>query len=269
MLPCPLPARSAAARVSLALLAGVALAIWLPACQRDRRAIGAYPPTVTVDHAKARAAASWHPALTDDSIPWNSNDTMRTLLFVAATLKRTEYSHQRQVDALLGRYHFDCSGMVDWILQHSAPSAAQSVREEGAARPLAANFHGAIATSPTKDTRRGWLRIERVQDARPGDVIAWLRHSEQQSRSTGHVAILVHSPVRLPGYDNAYLLRIADSTSVRHANDTRQGLEDGGFGLGTIVVVVDERGHPVGYGWMATRSPRIRFTSIAVGRPLR
>jgi hypothetical protein len=78
------------------------------------------------------------------------------------------------------------------------------------------------------------MRGARVADAQPGDVIAWLKPKFLKSINTGHVAVIVQAP-RLRGpYDTAYVLRVADSSRLRHEDDSRGGR--GGFGYGTILV---------------------------------
>jgi hypothetical protein len=136
-------------------------------------------------------------------------------------------------------------------------------------RPLAQNFYAVIASAPAIGEQGGWARVPTVFEAQPGDVIAWLPDAAQQSAHTGHVAFLVHRPASLPGYADAYLLRIADSTSVHHAYDTRAALNRDGFGLGTLLVVVDNRDSPIGYAWAATLSQYVHITNIVIGRVVR
>ena len=257
------------------LSAIVVLAVELSGCGRagpnsPARPQGwAYPIIVNESQARARTLPLNPPALADASIAWSANPTMRSLRFVADTMKRSAYSHDSEVDPQRGEYNFDCSGMVDWVLQHAAPVAAAATRSNRESRPRAEDFHKAIVNAPTQGEYAGWVRIATVSSAQPGDVIAWLRDDEQRSGHTGHVAFLLHTPVRIPGYANAYRLRIADATSSRHAYDTRELLLRDGFGFGTIVVVVDQWDAPVGYGWSGTRSRRVRMTEIAIGRALR
>ncbi len=104
-------------------------------------------------------------------------------------------------------------------------------------------------------------------DIEPGDVVAWLKPDVIRSPNTGHVAFAVHRPALAPGYRNACLVRVADSTSLLHADDTRVGRN--GFGLGTILLVADpETGAPIAYGWVALRW-RSFETPIAIGRPVK
>jgi hypothetical protein len=165
-----------------------------------------------------------------------------------------------------GLYVFDCSLMAQWVLMRATPVAARTV-SRGLPRPLAADFQRRIASVPASAERGGWTRVPRVQDALPGDVIAWLKPKIIDSKNTGHVAFIVLPPVRVTGYSDAYLARIADATSLLHADDTRG--DGSGFGFGTILLVVDpDTDAPRAYGWVGLEW-RAFETPIAIGRPLR
>ena len=216
-------------------------------------------------HAASASEARTGPLPGDAHIDWDENPSMRVLGKIAASLEESEYSHAPFVNEKRGIYRFDCSSMVQWVLRRSAPTAAAAVAWKLEGRPLARDFQRRIARAPTAKPNNGWRRIARVRDALPGDVIAWLKPEEIDSPNTGHVAFVVLPPVLAPGYDNAYLVRIADSTSLLHDDDTRIGRS--GFGLGTILVVTDPNTDaPVAYGWVGLKW-RAFETSVAIGRP--
>ncbi len=204
----------------------------------------------------------------DASIDWSANRTMKVLGRIAERATQTEYWRGgARVDERRGNYAFDCSGMVEWVLQKAAPAAGSYSAQGLGHRPLAIDFQRRIASVPPDEERRGWRRISRIEDAQPGDVIAWIKPAIISSPNTGHVGFLVFKPARVPGRDEAYLVRIADSTSLLHEDDTRVGRK--GFGLGTIVVLTDPAtGSPRGYGWVGLRAWTFE-TAIAIGRPLR
>jgi len=202
----------------------------------------------------------------DHEIDWDANKVMRVLGRVSETMTSTQYSHGLRVDERKGIYEFDCSGMTQWVLRKAAPRAAAASAWGVQHRPLARDYQRRIASIAPGKPRHGWQRVERVVDAQPGDVIAWLKPDIIDSKNTGHVAFVVLPPVRVPDYDNAYLVRIADSTSLLHDEDTRVGRT--GFGFGTILLLTDpETGVPVAYGWVGLRW-RAFETKIAIGRPL-
>lgn len=185
---------------------------------------------------------------------------------IAANLRATEYSHRTRIDERAGRYAWDCSAMAAFVLGRAAPTALAAVR---ARRPVAAEFYRAIATAPAGRAARGWERIPRLADARPGDVFAWRRPRWFPSNNTGHVGFVRGEPEPSA---HGLLVRITDSTRVAHgASDTR-ARGGSGFGEGTLLFAVDPAtGEGVGYGWLGADTPPewIIPTPIAIGRVTR
>jgi hypothetical protein len=211
--------------------------------------------------------ASSNVPLNDADIDWEAHPIMKTLGRISETMTHTEYLRAPpRVDEQRGVYAFDCSGMVEWVLRKATPSAGRYCTEGLGHRPLASDFYRRIAGLPAAE-HRGWRRVPRVEEAEPGDVIAWIKPRIVPSPNTGHVAFIVRKPVRVPSRDDAFLVRVADSTSLLHEDDTRVGRH--GFGLGTILVLIDPvTGAPTGYGWVGLRAWTFE-TPIAIGRPMR
>jgi hypothetical protein len=225
--------------------------------------------TITAETAQIQGSARPGPErpLLDSDIAWDENPMMRVLGGVTRTVKHTEYRHSRSVDVARGVYIFDCSLMVQWALEHGAPVAARSIAGGLGRRPLAADYQRHFARLTPQRERGGWRRVERIQDAQPGDVLAWIKPKIIDSPNTGHVAFVVLPPTRVSGYSDAYLVRIADATRLAHDDDTRG--EGSGFGFGTILLVIDpDTGAPRAYGWVALRW-RAFETAIAIARPTR
>ena len=113
--------------------------------------------------------------------------------------------------------------------------------------------------------------MERIEDARPGDVLAWRRPRWIASRNTGHVAFVLAAPRRISPGGDYYEVRVADATSILHADDTRGGPQQrSGFGYGTLTFRVDPATHRgVAYGWFGRATPWYVPTPIAFGRPAR
>ncbi len=251
-------------RVTAPVAAGLAVLGALGGCERSRapRPIDRRP---ALTFASAPAPPEPRPFFDDAAIDWDRNAVMRRLGKVSATLEDASYTYGFFVDEKRGIYRFDCSGMVQWVLGRAAPRAAATMAYGSEKRPLARDFQRRIARAPLDRARGGWRRVARVADLAPGDVVAWLKPVEIESPNTGHVAFVLVPPVLAPGYDNAYLVRIADSTRLLHDEDTRVGRT--GFGFGTILLVADpESGAPTAFGWVALRW-RAFATAIALGRP--
>ena len=192
---------------------------------------------------------------------------------IEASLRETRYQHATRVDVARGRYRFDCSGMVNWILRRSAPRAFRAL---GRPRPVAATYARTIARAPSRP-RGAWQRIDRWQDVRPGDVFAfestrirgldrWLRLFTSERQPSGHTGIVVSSmrPVAL-GVVEA---EIVDSTTFPHGGDDRRAWGgEGGFGRGTMAF--HWRGDEiVGHGWLGATGP-ILWNQTWIGRPRR
>ncbi|MDP3277275.1 MAG: hypothetical protein Q8Q09_18950 [Deltaproteobacteria bacterium] len=202
--------------------------------------------------------------------------TVSTLTSILRDGRVLSYRHDTRVDVRAGRYEFDCSGMIDWVLAQSAPVARRESRARThGARPLAADYARlflATSSQPRRTNPRGWARVERVQDAMPGDVLAWIRPRIVQSNNTGHVVFVMAPPEAIPGEPDAWLVRIADSSRYTHQDDTREGLGRTGLGVGTLLVIADPvTGAPRAYGWFGARTPRewVLQTQIAIARPVR
>lgn len=223
------------------------------------------PAVVPEPAAAAEPAKRAHP-FNDADIAWAANPVMRRLGRIAETMNHSEYSYGFRVDESRGTYEFDCSGMAYWVLRQATPRAAAALAYKLEKRPLARDIQRRIASIPRGRPRYGWQRVARVDALEPGDVVAWIKPKVIQSPNTGHVAFVVLPPQRAVEYQNAYLLRIADSTRLLHDADTRVGRN--GFGFGTILLVADPAsGAPIAYGWAGLKW-RTFETQIALGRPL-
>jgi len=189
---------------------------------------------------------------------------LEVLARIRQSLRDTRYQHRLDVRERAGRYRWDCSLMVHWVLQRAAPRA---VRHLGSRRrALAADFARAIERAPESGFRRGWQRIAHIRDVRPGDVFAWRRPTGFPSRNTGHVGFTLEAPRPVPGLPNGWAVRVADATSTAHQEDTRPYPGEGGFGTGVLVFLTDESGSGTHYGWAGTASRGYVVTPILFGR---
>jgi hypothetical protein len=181
----------------------------------------------------------------------------------------TRYQHKSDIDPQSGRYYADCSGFVAFLLKQIDPTLLDAIPTTHA-RPLAEDYYNAFAMAPT--VGKGgpnaiWERVPKASQIRPGDVIALDHPNWQPGQNTGHVMVVLGlpEPVYRHGKLVAYNIRVADSTTQPHSDDTRPAGTDG-IGSGVIAVVVDRQNRPIGiqngqYSHHAkTKSP------VAVGR---
>lgn len=200
-----------------------------------------------------------------------SPDTGRTALLAEVRrelvdMRDTGYQHRTAVAAREGGYYFDCSGFVDYALAHSRPANLEALPVTRSTRPLAADFVRHFRAVAAGTAGGPWASVGTVPELRPGDVIAWLRPADVKSRNTGHVLVVLDTPVVNPNRAGEWLVRVADSTTSPHAEDSR-GQSDDGLGTGTIGLSVDAAGQPVGYYWRGGVSAVLKRTEIGLGRP--
>jgi len=184
-------------------------------------------------------------------------------------LTSTKYQHRISVDPRRGIYRWDCSIMVAWILERTAPAARRAI---GVDKPLARDFHRTISTARTDRPDHGWQRLTDVAALAPGDVFAWLKPEMfKQRANTGHVGFAIGKPWRHPRFAGVWLLRIADATTELHGADSRPPGGEGGFGTATIAFLVDASGAPRAYGWYGEAQDPATFvaTDIVLGRVFR
>lgn len=186
-----------------------------------------------------------------------------------ASIRTTRFRHVTEVDPARGLYDFDASGMASWILQRTAPAAFAALESD---RPVAEDFARVIHEAPTDGEPQGWRRLTSASELRPGDVIAWSTpQAHRRDGLTGHVAIVVGMPAHVPGMDEAWSVRVADSTNEFHQWDSRlMSFDlDGGVGRGTLTLALAEDGHAYAYGWQGPWSPLFLRTDVELGRVTR
>ena len=188
---------------------------------------------------------------------------LERLARIRSSMTSTRYDHQTRVRERKGIYIWDCSVMVAWVLERASQVARRSLQLD---RPLARDLYRAIQRAPVGRARSGWERIAHIEDVRPGDMFAWRRPNDWPPRNTGHSGFALNAPQRMPGFPRAYLVRIADATSIPHQDDTRAPYSGGGSGEGTILFMTDGHGNITHYGWHGAHSQYIVETNVLFGR---
>lgn len=174
------------------------------------------------------------------------------------------YAHKTAVNEKTGFYHFDCSGLLDYVLKRTDPAAYNLIPFGRHKRPLAVDFYTTFATaSAAPSMKPGWQQIRSLAHARPGDIIAWRRVKLIQHEDTGHVMLIASAP--LPDGDHRFRVTVIDSVGSPHANDSRV-IGHTGIGRGTMWFNVDDDGRPTAFHWRRSESPA-RAVPIAIGRP--
>jgi len=188
---------------------------------------------------------------------------VRLLTHIQETQRDTAYQHRTAVRERIGRYRWDCSGMVSWVIHRAAPRAGRAMHTERAA---ARGIYRMIERAPVDRQRNGWEEIAHIERVRAGDVFAWRTPPGSPSRHTGHTGFVVERPRPVPGLQDAYAVRVADSIVGPHQDDSRPAGTDGGLGNGVFVFLTDGEGTATHYGWHGTRTAGYMRTHVRFGR---
>lgn len=191
-----------------------------------------------------------------------------------SVMRVTGYGHETKVDEESGVFEFDCSGFITYALRIAAPAALGVIPIGVKGRPRAEDYVSYFAALPSVKEPQPWAIVPHAIDLRAGDVVAWLRPDDVDNGNTGHMGIVAATPSACGASDattaiggsSEWLVRIIDSTQSPHADDARKKDESDGLGEGTIGLVVDAAGAPIGYRWKGGVSDKAHATKIALAR---
>ena len=119
-------------------------------------------------------------AETDKSVSTRMIDEARHILEIQ---KDAKYVHKTHVVESEGVFHLDCSGLVCHILKKVSPEHLKVIPiAENHTRALALQFYEAIVAAGEKG-KDGWKRVEKVENAQPGDVLVWRLERKSKGRT--------------------------------------------------------------------------------------
>ncbi len=156
----------------------------------------------------------------------------------------------------------DCSGFIGYyilqgIAKHLYSEVGKCYHSPGKpppSRPLAADFADAfskaayfvgepgVKEATLSDLENNtstvqWGKVNHIGDAKAGDIIVY-KHTEHivhngecnntTHGNTGHILFIMERPQKSTKYDNEWLVRVADSTTAPHSNDSRFSNENKG-----------------------------------------
>jgi hypothetical protein len=186
---------------------------------------------------------------------------------IVNNLKQTDYQHDENIDVAQGIYDCDCNGFVGFVLENVAPAHYAMIPiEAGQTRPRAFKYYGFFA-SLTPESTGGWVRIDALQDAQWGDIIAWRFPTIEQDENTGHVFFVAEPPT--VDDSGVFAVRVYDSAAEPHFDDTRgtgPGRFPTGVGSGYINFVVDGAGRPTADQFAPPITAEFEYVQMAIGR---
>jgi len=186
------------------------------------------------------------------------HSTISTLRYTAYKLGGTHF------DSSNGIYIVDCSDYVDHLLQVANPSAYLSlVNSSGSGKPTSEHYYH-FFTGLTYKPRHYWNKVENVNQLQPGDILVFRNKKNSHTGVSGHVMVVMNKPTRT---QNAFLVRVTDSASSGHSQDTRLP-HTSGIGIGTMQIKVNpDTGQPSAYAWKLG-SPFEKHVNFAMARPI-
>jgi hypothetical protein len=185
---------------------------------------------------------------------------------IVNTLSHTDYQFVENIHPAEGVYDCDCNSFVGYVLESLAPAHyGQVPAEPGFERPRAWKYFE-FFVSHTQETSNGWRRVDSLQDARRGDIVAWRFPLIETGHDTGHVFFLAETPVPMADKPGYFSVRIYDSADVPHFDDTRGPGKKfpNGVGSGFINFQVDGEGRPRAFQFAP--SDHFETLAIAIGR---
>lgn len=173
------------------------------------------------------------------------------LSFVHKTVTNLHYSSYKlggsRFDTTRGVYVVDCSNFVDHILQKIYPNAYSSlVNSTGTDTPATTHYYHFFNNDLNDDSVQYWNKIADIEELRPGDILVFRYKNSRGAQTGGHVMVVMDKPIRV---DDVFFVRIADSASSGHSEDTRRPHKSG-IGIGTLLLKANPKtGKPSAYAW--------------------
>jgi len=179
----------------------------------------------------------------------------------------TAYYKKRFISEDEAVYICNCSGFVGYVLENAAKEHYNAIPYDSMkySYPRAVDYYEFSHNLSSDKPRDGWISIENISRAEPGDIIAY-KDEDENSNSTGHVMVTYSKPHQSTVDTNTYWVYVADATSKPHSDDTRNTDEDNvscstGVGKGIIWFSKDNDY----YYWSNPRYSK-QYEKIAIGR---
>ncbi len=98
----------------------------------------------------------------------------------------------------------------------------------------------------TYNPRHYWNKVDNVKELQPGDILVFRNNKNSHTGVSGHVMVVMNKPTRI---QDAFMVRVTDSASSGHSQDTRLP-HTSGIGIGTMQIKVNpDTGEPSAYAW--------------------
>jgi|GEM_PF-6103484 len=223
--------------------------------------------------APQKAAATEDDILIDPAQIDTSTQTLTALAY--KTIETQRYSTYKLganvFDPAQGIYKIDCSAYINDLLNQADPQAYSSLTKwTQTYRPTSHDYYNFITRLPNDEPTQHWRKVNNVGQLQPGGILVFLSeylHKHHLYTGGGHVMLVMSNPVPHANSSDTYQVKVADSASSGHSDDTRLPHKSG-IGIGTLLLKVDPfTGKPKAYAWSLGGRWR-SHTLFAMAQPL-
>ena len=159
----------------------------------------------------------------------------------------------------------DCSSLMIHLWKHTYGSTENDIKAWFVVkRPTARRFHDAINDGKIP----AWKKINKLKDAKPGDLIVMKYTEAKPGDDTGHVMMIEaapeakkEGPTKVENATTEWHIKIIDSTSSPHGKaDSRYdpATKNTGVGRGVFRIYTDKDGDVAAYTWSAESDRTLR-----------
>ena len=187
---------------------------------------------------------------------------------IIASLKSTKYKDfPYTINISKGVYETDEAGFVTHLLKIAAPDHLSLIPfEEGKFYHSVAdyfNYFLSIKNSGNRLDSAFWKIINKITDAKRGDIVAWADDYKIILNSNSHLLIIGDDPKQISDTENVYEVVVYDATNKLYNRDIRTPL--GGVGYGYIRFQTDSLKVPAGYQYKV--DDVFQKSNIIIARP--
>jgi len=190
----------------------------------------------------------------------------KAITMLTKRMRKSQHQDHSIVNVEEGEFIFNCSGLVNYLLRESLPAFIEFWSHTGES-PQVLDYCSRIESLDEKPSPH-WLRIHKVTDMAPGDLLVWKRprfEGEYGKYPDGHAMVIADFPS--PSWrEGEMLVTVVDSTKQPHLEDTREKDKLTGLGLGTVGLGVNPDGTPKSYWWRGGISEKEITTWVGAAR---
>lgn len=172
---------------------------------------------------------------------------LKSIQIIKNTMSETGFLRGGLFDSYCGKYLCDCSSLVSSILK---------IENKELFLKISKGRDNLKSFEYFDFAKREGSYVRSIYDVRPGDILCWKKDHIPKSGDSGHMAIVISTPVMES--QNLFRVRVFDSSKTPHSSDSRM---NGGVGEGDLFVQINEDSTIIGVKWSLELS-KVKRTDI-------